>query len=266
MKFYGFSLCLAAAVALSASTASAALIVGTDVGDQYLSPHSSNKGGAETVPVFCYPDTAFPFNYHYSSMPVKFSLTIPEELQGQTIQITSASITLWNSKTAGGWDPAAYQVQLYNAGVTGDHGFTRATWTEANFWYDTAGVQQDPFMVELGTGSHAEDNPNATPWAVAQIDPSYAGEATPADAFKITFTLDLTKPEIYNRLLADLSAGYSMFVVAANYPAEQTGGVYPKIVTKEGVSNANNGTLQKAPVLTLEVQGSSAVGEWTLYQ
>lgn len=266
MKSSIFAAIIAGAVALAASSASAATVVGVDVGDQYLSPHSGNKAGAAVVPVFCYPDENFPFNYHYSSMPTKWTLDLPTELEGKTLKVTSATITVWNSKLNGGWDPSAHQIQLYNAGVTGANGFTRDTWTESDAHYNQAGNVQDPYLVELGTGLHAEDNPNATPWAVGVVDASYTGQASPTEAFPITFTLDVNNVEIQAQLKTDLANGYSMFALASNFPAAQSGGVYPGLVTKEGVTDAQNGTLQQAPVLTIEVIEAAGVGDWNLYQ
>lgn len=247
------------------AVASAEVITGIDISDSYLNLHAADKAGASVVPLVVFPGTSYPFNYYYSTMPVKWSLDLPASLQGKSLDITSATVSVWCSKENGGWNPSI-PIELFQAGVTGANGFTTATWTESNFWFSAAGDQQDPYLIELGTGAHAEDNPNATPWAVATVDAAYNSSATLTDAVKITFQLDLTNPIIKNQLLTDISNGFAMYVVAGKFPANGPGGgVYPKIVTKEGVASSGNGTSQRAPSLTMEVLEASAVSDWNLY-
>jgi len=252
---------IAAALAVNHNSASAAQIVGVDVGDAYCAPHGANGTGIN-VPLFVDP-THF-FNYYYSTMPVKWTLQLPPELQGKPLKVTAATITIWASKASSGWDPTK-KFQVFNSGVSGNHGFTRDNWTESNIWYTPGSAEeQDPFLLDL-SGNHAEDNEHATPFAEGVVDPSYTG-GTMTDAVKVTFSLDVNTSTIQQRLLDDLAAGYSMFAIAGNFPTTQGGGdPYPRVVTKEGVSDASNGTSQKAPALVIEVQDNSSVADWNVY-
>jgi len=250
-------------------------ITGTLVGDAKIDPNSSTGTGG-SVPLFAFYKSdppEFAFNSHYSTMIIKWNLTVPPALVGQPLKVKSAKVVTWNQKDAAAtWVPGQFDLKMYATGITGDNGFTTATWTETQGYVGPGAVKplppQDPYLVELGTGLRAEDNLNATAWSYGEVSPVYNGTVPPAEAFPITFNLDVNNPEIQSRLKTNLADGIAMWSIVSTYPAAfgGPGSSYPRLVAKEGVGNTTYGTLQQAPALILEVEPvQSSVRDWVMY-
>lgn len=273
------SLPLLAAAVLAASTASAqTTVVGDLTDDRYMNPNppvSTSDGTRTLAPIFAFPkdeETTFQFNQHYSMLYMKWDLELPAELEGQELALSSATVTVWQRAGRGEWDPNEYEIKLFAVEFTGESGVTAETWTEATPYFGPTSSSptplMDPFFRELGTGLRAEDNLEATPWALGVVDPSFDGSEVPTEAFPITFTLDVSNPEIRDWILDDFDRGFAFWVIASTFPASQPGtgasADYPRLVTKEGVSNPDFGTLQQAPRLEVVVSPAASVGDWML--
>jgi len=261
--------------ALSLACAETTIITGTVTGDRYHSPHAFSGATSPVTPLFVNLGDST-FSVHYSQMPVKWTLTIPPSLVGQSLKVTSASVVLWQAKDSEQlWEPNDGILKLFAVGFTSNNGLSAATWTESQTYIGPGGPinqpQQDPFLVELGTGLRAENNINAVPWATGIVPDYYTGGG-PTEAFPIRFNLDVQNTEVQNKLKTDLQNGYAMWAAVSTFVAsDPTGPVgttyyYPKLVNKEGVGNTAYGTLQNAPALILEVEPvQSGVQVWNLY-
>ncbi len=265
---------IALVLSVLGTPAQAGTVNGVLTGDANLTPNHST-GTGKTIPVYAfYKDETSPymFNRHYSSMHMKWTVALPPELENTPYAITSARIVLWQAANADAWNPASGQLKMFATGITGQNGFTEATWTETQGYVGPGVVSatplQDPYLIELGTGNRAEDNLAATPYSVGTFDPSYDGSASPAEAFPITFNLDVSNSDVRQQLRDDLESGIAMWSLVGTFPAAQPGGppaTYPRLVTKEGVSEPANGTLQQAPALIMEISTHSAASNWDLY-
>lgn len=276
MKQTKFAVAAACALAVAA-TSHGAMVVGVDVADSQITPNHST-GSSKAIPLYAFvkPDPPpFQFNAHYSQMPIKWTLDLPDDLEGTNYQVTSASVTVYQQAGEAFWNPADGQIKLFKTAFSGGSGETSGTWTEAEGYYGPGAATptplQDPYLSELGTGNHAEDNLSATPWAVGQVDSSYNGSSNPTDAVPIRFVFDTNNPEIRQYLKDGLNTGYIMFTMASTFAASMPGSGgstpvdYPKIVTKEGLSDASLGASRKAPTLTIDVSGPAAASNWQLY-
>lgn len=258
-------------------TAQTTEIVGTLAGDKYSYWSVADGGTRDRAAVFAFqgappPAPQFFFDYHDSQFVGQWDLTIPAPLVGESLNVVSATLEVWNVK-GDQWDPNAAEVRLFAAGFTGNNGFTEDTWTENTPYFGATAFNpgvRDPFPKELGTGDNAANDPAATVWALGDVDPSYTGvpASDPDEAFKITFDLDVNNIAIQTELRQDLENGVSSWVIVSSYLAAQPPAVafYPQIITKEGVANAAYGTAQQAPRLVLEVEITSSVPTWNMFE
>lgn len=249
-------------------------ITGSLLGDRYSYWIVGDGGTRDLTPVFAFeqappPAPQFEFNYYDSLLIAQWEFTIPVELQGESLFVESAQLVVYNKNDVE-WDPSTGEVHLFDAGFLPAGAFTESEWTENTAYVgptSSLDADRNPFPVDLVTGTTAEDDPNATPWAVGVIDPSYTGN-NPVDAFTITFDLDINNNTIQTTLQDDLSNGLSTWVIGSTFAASQPPApiTYPQLITKEGVGNTGYGTSQQAPALVLEVSTNTSVNNWALYQ
>lgn len=275
-------LALASALVLSQAAAQApttsALVNGTLVADSQITPNHST-GSRETIPVYAYyrdesDPNAFMFNLHYSQMPVKWTLELPD-LGGASYTITSATVIAYQAPVAAVWQPADFQIKLFKTGFDPSFPVNVANWTESNGYVGpgaaTATPPQNPYLSELGTGNRAENNATAIAWSVGTVGAGYDGTSAPTDAVPVTFPLDVNNVEIEAYLREGLDNGAIMFTIVSTFPGLMPGGGggtptdYPKLISKEGAGNSAMGENRSATRLIIEVTPASSVADWEIY-
>ncbi len=273
----GFACAVLAALAIASTPANAAEVTGEILADSQITPNSS-KTREPSIPLYAMvkgPGAPYQFNQHYSQMPVKWSVELPNEFEGTNYQITDAQVVVYLSKKQPTlWTPSSGEIKLFGTGFSGESSYTLENWSEDSGYFGPGAASalplQDPYLIELGTGNRAEDNLQATPWATGDIGPGYDGTAAPADAIPVTFNLPVNNPQVRDYLKDSLDRGLIMFTIAATYVAGQPGpGApatgYPYLVAREGVGNNEHGTIQQAPAITIEVAAPASVSNWHLY-
>lgn len=243
--------------------------------DQYNYGSVSDGGSRELAAIFAFenepePATQFALDYYAGMLLAKWSIDLPTELVGASLEVTSATLTVYTEREVE-WDPNNGEPHLYAVGFLG--GDTMADWDEdtpyegpGNF---TPG-DRNPFVRDLITDDNVQRDPNGTPWAVGVIDPSYEGTvASSPEPFSITFTLDVSNPTIQAELLDHIAGGETMWAVVSTYLASFSGGpgpqTYPRVLTKEGAANPSVGESFMAPTLQIEVVETTSVNDWLLY-
>lgn len=266
---------IVAAFALACAPVSAEVVTGVLVSDSQVTPNHST-GTRPSVPLYAMvkdETTVFHFNQHYSQMPIKWTLELPEGMENSNYEITSASVLAYLSAASPLFNPNSGELKMFGTGFSGESAYTLANWTEASGYHGPTAASatplQDPYLIELGTGTRAEDNLEATPWAVGVIDPAdFDGTAELTEAVPVRFHFDVNNAQVRDYLKAGLDNGLIMFTVASTYPAGQPGGAspgYPALVTKEGVGNSEHGTVQQAALLTIDVSQQASASNWSLY-
>ncbi|MCC5875392.1 MAG: hypothetical protein JJU11_04135 [Candidatus Sumerlaeia bacterium] len=243
--------------------------------DQYNYGSVSDGGSRQVAAVFAFenepePATQFALDYYAGMLLAKWTIELPSELEGASLEVTSATITVYSEKEAD-WDPTQGEPHLYAVGFL--HGDTIADWDEdtpyegpGNF---TPG-DRNPFVRDLITNDNVQRDPSGTPWSVGLIDPSYEGTvATSPEPFSITFTLDVSDPTIQAELLDHIAGGESMWAVVSTYMASFSGApgpqTYPRVLTKEGAAEPSVGLPFMAPSLEIEVVETTSVSDWHMY-
>lgn len=265
---------VAACALFAANTHAQTPIVGDLTDDRYTYWIVTDGGERELAPLFAFeneepPAPQFFFTYFDSNLTAKWDVELPPGVGTGTYSVVSATVEVY-LRPDDTWDPAQGEILLFAAGFTGDNGFTEETWTENTAYFGPTAFAPgllDPYPVELGTGDRAEDNPDATPWAVADLDFGSSG-----DAIRATFDLDIADPAIQSKLIADLEQGFSTWILVSNYLAEQPGGTrregtpYPNVYTKEAIGSSGTPSNAEAPALTIVIDSATSVGNWHLYQ
>lgn len=276
-------LALASALVLSQAAAQApaqpTVVSGTIVADSQITPNSSS-GVKETIPVYAYyrdenSPNPFTFNFHYSQMPVKWTLELPDELEGAGYSITSATVIAYQAPVTAVWQPEDFQIKLFKTGFESSRPENVANWTEANGYYGpgaaTTTPLQNPYLSELGTGAHAENVSTATAWSLGIVGPGYDGTSSPTDAVPVTFPLDVNNAEIEAYLREGLNNGAIMFTIVSSFPGIMPGGGggtptdYPKFISREGALKDSLGASRSATRLLIEVTPESSVADWEIY-
>lgn len=243
--------------------------------DQYNYGSVSDGGTREITPVFAFENdpessTQFALDAHASMLLAKWSVDLPSGLNPGGIEVTSATLTVYNIREVS-WDPDAGEPRLFAVGFLG--GGTIADWNE-NTPYEGPGNftpgDRNPFVRDLLTDENVQRDFDGTPWAVGVISPSYQGStATSPEPFTITFSLDVSNPTIQAELIDHITGGETMWAIASTYLASFSGGpggvVYPQLITKEGAANPSIGEPFMAPHLHLEVVETTSVHNWHLY-
>jgi len=265
---------LAATLCLGATAHAQTVFVEAELlEDRWQYPFNSNPLTREKGALYVHDTPQFQFNNRDGMFIVKFGLSVPEQLEGQSFRVRSARIRYWEPKTAA-WDFGGLntygqpeRIELFAArfGPT----YEEETWTMADPYIGSTNSVynlRDPYPVDLRDFDRVEEkvvpyDPDEAPDGYTEWALGFPVGYTPGemdDSFPVDFYLNVNNPTIQQELLEDFESGFSSWFFSATF--RRTGGPgqpslpNPEVIQRAGLNNTTFGTSQQAPSLWLELE------------
>jgi hypothetical protein len=242
------------------------------VGDRWNYPFNGTPGTKDIAGLFDSAVPGFGFNYRDGEAVIQFAPQLPQEYSGTSFTVSAARLEVWNVGNAQ-WDPTTTTLDLFAAGFSPAYKELASDASAGTVWTETSpyigggaaplAVARDPFPRDKADNSHAEENPSATPWALAS-HPDYTSATQTTAPFKCTFDLPVNDAAVQQELREDLLRGVSTWVLSTNYLASGQGDTaYPAIYLHGAAAPPAPAAI---PVLHLEIApANAAVADWSMY-